>query len=90
MPGIELESCKRRVMPDELYVLHSTWIIRRLTLIQSASCFCHNYDITCDKGSWYSTATLLTVFDVWEGVWMEKVVACLEDVYLFSPKENHR
>ena len=89
MPGIELESCKRRFMIDELYVVQSTWIIRRLTLIQSANCFCHNYGITCDKGSWYSI-TSLTVFDGWEGVWKEKTVACLEAVHLFSAKEYNR
>ena len=52
--------------------------------------FYHNYGITCDKGSWYSIATLLTVFGGWEGVWKEMVVACLEDVYLFCPQENHQ
>jgi len=77
-------------MTDELCVVHSACIIRRLTLIQSANCFCHNYGIACDKGSWYSIATLLTVFGGWEGVWKEMVVACLEDVYLFCPQENHQ
>jgi len=83
-------------MTDELYVVHSTWIIRRLTLIQSANCFCHNYGITWDKGKWCSIATSLTVFGGWEGVWKEMVVACLEDaylylyLYLYFPQENHR